>query len=190
MRIAVYKKQMYRKFMQRNNSSKSIECGFKEGSECSILSNQWYNFCLSKVDQATAEWMGTLPRELMFEIAGLNFLSTHATPNSINEFIPWINSGASGMPANDGTARVWFATLEAKDDGLTIEAQSVEYDHKQAQVDMQNAGLVNGYMECLATGFWPSDDILPYPEKALAGIPLKPQKKAFKRTPFKKTILA
>lgn len=302
MRIAVYKKQMYRKFMQRNNSSKSIEidgkafvfggaygnlqatqailekarelgfkssqiiftgdmiaycakpvetidlikssvnhiimgnceeaisagsndcgCGFKEGSECSVLSNQWYNFCLSKVDQDTAEWMGTLPRELMFEIAGFNFLSTHATPSSINEFIfpsnaitsadtrdvdgyivghsgiphisqtkskPWINSGASGMPANDGTARVWFATLEAKDDELTIETQSVEYDHKQAQVDMQNAGLVNGYMECLATGFWPSDDILPYPEKALAGTPLKPQKKAFKRTPFRKTILA
>lgn len=192
-------------------------CGFEEGSECSILSNQWYSFCLSKIDQKTAQWMGTLPRELMLEITGLNFLVTHATPNSINEFIfpsdaitsadtrevdgyivghsgipfiaevngkPWINSGASGMPANDGTPRVWFATLTTENDTLRIETHTIEYNHQEAKKDMLVAGLSNGYMECLETGFWPSDDILPCLEKALAGVPLKQQKKAFQRTPL------
>lgn len=192
-------------------------CGFEEGSECSILSNQWYSYCLSKIDQATADWMGTLPKELTLEIASLKFLVTHASPNSINEFIfpsdaiiradtrdvdgyivghsgipnisqvnskPWINSGASGMPANDGTPRVWYATLEVQNDGLIVETHCIEYDYEQAQMDMQDAELANGYMTCLETGIWPSDDILPDPEKSLAGIPLKQQKKAFQRTPF------
>ncbi len=203
--------------------SNDCGCGFEEGSECSILSNQWYNFCLSKINQSTADWMGTLPRELTLEIAGLDFLVTHATPNSINEFIfpsdsiisadkrdvdgylvghsgiphisqingkPWINSGASGMPANDGTSRVWYATLADENNMLSIETHAMEYNHQAAQKDMIDEGLGNGYMKCLETGFWPSDDVLPYPEKNLAGIALKQQKKAFKRTPFKETISA
>ena len=202
--------------------SNDCGCGFEKGSECSILSNQWYNFCLSKIDQETAKWMGTLPRELIIEIAGLKILVTHATPSAINEFIfpsdtiisvdtrdvdgyivghsgipfisqvngkPWINSGASGMPANDGTPRVWYATLKSENDMLTIETHAIEYNHQAAQKDMHDAGLDNGYMTCLETGIWPSDDILPDPEKALAGISLKQQKKASKRTPFRKSTL-
>lgn len=203
--------------------SNDCGCGFEEGSECSILSNQWYNFCLSKIDRSTADWMGTLPRELILNIADLNFLATHATTNSINEFVfpsdsiisadtrdvdgyivghsglpfiseindkPWLNSGASGMPANDGTQRVWYATLEKHSDGIMIQTNAIEYHYQAAQKDMQSAGLENGYMTCLETGFWPSDDVLPYAEKKLAGIALNEQKKAFKRTPFKETILA
>ena len=203
-----------------SKGSNNCGCGFEEGSECSILSNQWYTFCLSKIDQATADWMGTLPRELTLEVAGLSFLATHATPNSINEFIfpsdaiisadtrdvdgyivghsgipqialpngkPWINSGATGMPANDGTPRVWYATITSENDTLTIETHAIEYNHQAAQKDMYDAGLDNGYMTCLETGIWPSDDILPYPEKVLKGIALKKQKKAFKRTPLRQS---
>ncbi len=203
-----------------SKGSNNCGCGFEEGSECSILSNQWYSFCLSKIDQATADWMGTLPRELTLEVADLSFLATHATPNSINEFIfpsdaiisadtrgvdgyivghsgipqialpndkPWINSGATGMPANDGTPRVWYATITSENDALTIETHAIEYNHQATQKDMYDAGLDNGYMTCLKTGIWPSDDILPYPEKAQKGIALKKQKKAFKRTPLRQS---
>ena len=203
-----------------SKGSNDCGCGFEEGSECSILSNQWYDFCLSNIDQATAKWMGTLPIELTFKIAGLSFLATHATPNSINEFIfpsdaivdadmrdvdgyivghsgipqialpngkPWINSGASGMPANDGTPRVWYATITSENDTLTIETHAIEYDYQAAQKDMRDAGLDNGYMTCLETGIWPSDDILPDTEKTLAGVPLRKQKKAFLRTPFRQS---
>ena len=36
----------------------------------------------------------------------------------------WLNSGALGMPANDGTPRVWYALLEASGDRLQVSAES------------------------------------------------------------------
>ena len=198
-------------------------CGFEEGSECSILSNQWYEFCKERIDVTTANWMGNLPRELIVQIGSYKLLATHATPDSINQFIfpsdlislknidkidgyivghsgipfiaevnqkPWLNSGASGMPANDGTPRVWYATIENENHELSIQTHALDYDFKQAQSSMNAVSLNNGYMQCLETGIWPSDDVLPYPEKMLAGIALNSQKKAFKITPFREPILA
>ena len=198
-------------------------CGFEEGSECSILSNQWYEFCKERIDVTTANWMGNLPRELIVQIGSYKLLATHATPDSINQFIfpsdlislknidkidgyivghsgipfiaevnqkPWLNSGASGMPANDGTSRVWYATIENENHELSIQTHALDYDFKQAQSSMNAVSLNNGYMQCLETGIWPSDDVLPYPEKMLAGIALNSQKKAFKITPFREPILA
>lgn len=199
------------------HSSNDCGCGFEEGSECSILSNQWYQFCQSKIDNDIASWMGRLPREIHIQIAGQKFLATHASPDSINQFIfasdsldtadtrsvdgyivghsgipfisfangkPWINSGASGMPANDGTARVWFATIKPDADKLVMETNALEYQYQNAQKSMREASLVNGYMTCLETGIWPSHDILPTVEKAQTGIPIKPTKKALKRAPL------
>jgi len=204
-----------------SKGSNDCGCGFEEGTECSILSNQWYNFCLSKIDRETANWMGDLPHDLIIKIGSYKFLVTHATPSSINQFIfpsdsivtktleeidgyivghsgipfiaevnqkLWLNSGASGMPANDGTPRTWYATIEVENHEISIQTHALEYDFKQAQSSMNSIGLNNGYMECLQTGIWPSDDVLPDPEKMLAGIALKPQKKAFQGTPLKETI--
>lgn len=205
------------------NNSSNCGCGFEKGSECSILSNQWYNFCLSNINSQTANWMGSLPRQLIAQIGQHNLLVTHATPHSINKFIfpstlanedycknidgyivghsgipflgatnnkPWLNTGASGMPANDGTRRIWFATIEADENQIFIENHALEYNFQDAQFAMQSASLNNGYMECLASGIWPSHDVLPDTEKKQTGIALLPQKKAFRRTPFKETVLA
>lgn len=185
-------------------------CGFEKGSECSVLSNQWYEFCLSKIKPDIARWMGTLPRHLNAKIGNTNFLATHATPTSINEFVfpsnlantdsnenfngyivghsgipfigetnnkPWINSGASGMPANDGTSNIWYTTIQTSDNKLCIETHSLEYDFQAAQSAMNIAGLNNGYMDCLSTGIWPSHDVLPNIEKQQTGIALKTQKR-------------
>jgi len=201
--------------------SKDCGCGFEEGSECSILSNQWYNFCLSKIDRETATWMGSLPRQLYVKIGGQNLLATHATPNSINQFVfpstletiidnetfdgyivghsgipfigeinnkPWLNSGAAGMPANDGTNRVWYATIAINNNILNVETNSLEYDFKSAQKAMHNESLKNGYADCLEAGIWPSHDVLPNIEKQQTGNKLQAQKKAFKRTPLKETV--
>lgn len=85
----------------------------------------------------------------------------------------WLNSGAAGMPANDGTPRVWHALLEALDGGaVRVSIRGLSYDHVSAARAMRACGLDNGYADCLETGLWPSLDTLPGPERAATGIPV------------------
>ena len=82
----------------------------------------------------------------------------------------WHNPGAIGMPANDGTPDGWYALLRPlADGGLAISHHRFAYDHAEATRRMRAAGLPEGYARALETGMWPSDDILPAPEKAAAG---------------------
>lgn len=90
----------------------------------------------------------------------------------------WVNSGASGMPANDGTDRVWYAIIESEPNELHAQTFPLAYDYGPTKDAMLNAGLINGYDKCLETGLWPSLDILPQPEKSLTGVKLKTQKEA------------
>ena len=81
----------------------------------------------------------------------------------------WHNSGALGMPANDGTSRVWYAVWTETADGIRIEHRSLQYDVCAAQAAMEAAALPPEYRQTLQTGIWPSDDILPPEEKACQG---------------------
>lgn len=72
----------------------------------------------------------------------------------------WHNAGAVGMPANDGTPRVWFSTLTPSQDGILIDHHALDYDHARAATKMRERGLPEGYAAALETGLWPSVDIL------------------------------
>lgn len=84
----------------------------------------------------------------------------------------WLNSGALGMPANDGTPRVWYALLEAGGDGIRVSLKALDYDHATAEKRMREAGLTNGYAACLADGRWPSLDVLTPADRDATGTPL------------------
>ncbi len=85
----------------------------------------------------------------------------------------WINSGALGMPANDGTPRVWYALITVKETGtVDVTFHGLDYDYQGAAATMKAKGLVNGYADCLKSGLWPSLDVLPQAEQALTGQPL------------------
>jgi len=85
----------------------------------------------------------------------------------------WHNPGAVGLPANDGTPDVWYSILTPQGDGaLAIGHYRLAYDCFEAARRMRAVSLPEGYARALETGLWPSDDILPDAEKALAGIPL------------------
>jgi predicted phosphodiesterase len=86
----------------------------------------------------------------------------------------WHNSGALGLPANDGTPRVWISILDADDDGLSIMPVPLTYDHAAAAAKMRAAGRPEGYAAALETGLWPSLDVLPPAERARAGAALSP----------------
>src|SRR5262249_25968417 len=85
----------------------------------------------------------------------------------------WHNAGVIGMPANDGTARVWFSRLTPAKAGLTIEHRAIAYDHAAAAAAMRKAGLPAEYRVALASGIWPSCDVLPPRETRKQGVPLE-----------------
>jgi predicted phosphodiesterase len=86
----------------------------------------------------------------------------------------WINAGAIGMPADDGTPRAWFSLLTPTASGLCISILPLDYDHAAAAAAMRAARLPEGYAEALGSGLWPSCDVLPPAERARRGQALQP----------------
>jgi uncharacterized radical SAM superfamily Fe-S cluster-containing enzyme len=84
----------------------------------------------------------------------------------------WHNSGAVGMPANDGTSSVWYSILELRGDAISIEHRLLDYDYRLAAEKMRSAGLPEGYAAALETGIWPSCDVLPFKEIRERGVAL------------------
>jgi predicted phosphodiesterase len=69
----------------------------------------------------------------------------------------WFNTGALGMPPNDGEASTSFGVIGPG--GPRIERLS--YDHDGAAAAMRAVGLTQGYERALASGWWPSEEVLP-----------------------------
>ena len=86
----------------------------------------------------------------------------------------WHNSGALGMPANDGTARVWYSVLTPTREGIAIAHHALVYDHAATSAKMRERGYPGEYAAALASGLWPSCDILPPSERASTGSTLSP----------------
>lgn len=95
-----------------------------------------------------------------------------AFTNVFSDSLLWCNAGVIGMPANDGTARVWYTTLEINGSQLHIEHHNLSYDHRLASDEMRRHKLPLPYAETLLNGRWPCMAILPDIEKSLCGIPI------------------
>jgi predicted phosphodiesterase len=87
----------------------------------------------------------------------------------------WHNSGALGMPANDGTPRVWFSVLTPVDGAITIAHHALDYDHRSAAAKMHTRGYPVEYAKALDSGLWPPCDILPPTECDARGRRLAPE---------------
>ncbi len=186
-------------------------CGFADGSACAALSAQWFAASRRDLDNESKRWMGGLPRQGDFTLAGRRLAAIHGGVARINDFIfastpaaqkeseintagadgviaghcglpftdivggrLWHNSGALGMPANDGTARVWFSVLTPTSQGIEIAHHALAYDHASAAAKMLTRGYPAEYAACLSSGLWPSCDILPPAERAARGRALAP----------------
>jgi predicted phosphodiesterase len=84
----------------------------------------------------------------------------------------WHNSGAVGMPANDGTPRTWYSILRPIADEIVVEPRPLSYSAQEASARMRASGLTGGYDSALLTGLWPSMDVLPASEQRRRGAPL------------------
>lgn len=87
----------------------------------------------------------------------------------------WHNAGVIGMPANDGTRRVWYSVLTPNGNQIEITHHSLEYDFETAFNSMQRNNLPEEYAQTLLTGIWSSDDIMPEEDSQLRGKKLTAQ---------------
>ena len=80
----------------------------------------------------------------------------------------WLNVGAIGMPANDGTRDGWYLVLEVEGDRIRATWHRLAYNAEAEHELMLEAGL-GGYAGALLSGLWPSMDVLPEVERARRG---------------------
>ncbi|MEO1261321.1 MAG: metallophosphoesterase family protein [Bacteroidota bacterium] len=83
----------------------------------------------------------------------------------------WLNAGVIGMPANDGTPRVWYLLLDDRD-GFQYLHRPLMYDYKKASMLMMENNLPPEYAKTLVTGIWDNCEILPEAETKTQGIAL------------------
>jgi Calcineurin-like phosphoesterase superfamily domain len=82
-----------------------------------------------------------------------------------------VNVGAIGRPANDGATHVWYALIEARDEGrdegLGVELVPLPYDHQGLAAEMRRERLPEEFVETILTGWWTTClEILPARERA------------------------
>lgn len=68
-------------------SSDDCGCGFKEGSECDVLSRQWFTYAGQKLSEKAREWMRSLPRTITFSLEGRRFTVIHGGVSEIGKFV-------------------------------------------------------------------------------------------------------
>lgn len=131
---------------------------------------------VTKIDRFVFASTGTAIGEELAEAGGDGVIAGHCGLPFTREVAGrlWHNPGVIGMPADDGTPRVWFSVLTPTADGLQIAHEPLEYDHARAAAKMRDRGLPEGYAEGLGSGLWPSRDVMPPTERETAGRPLVP----------------
>jgi len=85
----------------------------------------------------------------------------------------WLNAGVIGMPANDGTPRVWYALLTDEDKDLNFQIIPLNYDYGQAAFLMENLPLPQAYRNTLSSGIWDNSEILPKKEVDDQGVEIR-----------------
>lgn len=88
----------------------------------------------------------------------------------------WINSGALGMPANDGTQRVWFCVISKEDGQFSTQFHTLEYDFRLTQEKMKIERLPIAYIDTLETGLWDSTEVLDDVQTKLTGVRIEFEK--------------
>ncbi len=88
--------------------------------------------------------------------------------NEFQEGKTWINPGVIGMPANDGSPKVWYAILDKDLEG-GFKHFSLKYNHKKTHILMVKNKLPIEYARTILTGIWDNSEILPPLESGLQG---------------------
>lgn len=117
-------------------------------------------------EQKNAEFMETQADMILSGHCGLPF---HHTQDGRL----WLNAGVIGMPANDGTPRVWYLVLDLKDNIMRFTHRHFLYDSDLAVQLMEQHKLPREYSKTLHSGLWDNCEILPEEETQAQGKPIE-----------------
>ena len=62
-------------------------CGFEEGSQCNLLSVQWFSYASAHLNDDICAWMRDLPPRIDFQLGERTLCAVHGAVSSVNEFI-------------------------------------------------------------------------------------------------------
>ena len=81
----------------------------------------------------------------------------------------WLNPGVIGMPANDGSPKVWYTIMDDSNNELKFKHHNLDYNYKLTNSLMKNGLLPEEYARTIVTGIWDNTEILPAVESGLQG---------------------
>jgi predicted phosphodiesterase len=144
-------------------------CGFEEGSDCDVLSQQWFAHATEALDDDARKWMAGLPRRLNFTMKGRRLAVIHGSAHEIGRFIfsstpgrekardidtlnvDGVIGGHCGLPfSNDLDGRIWHnpgvigmpandATPRTWFSILTPKASGIDFARQPLDYDYQGA---------------------------------------------------
>ncbi len=139
-----------------------------QGKKIIIVHGSWFqtsDFIFRSTDWERKEenFSATGAEIIIAGHCGLPFTHVHEKKH-------WLNAGVIGMPANDGTDRVWFLTLEETvDKKVVFQFHFYNYNSSKASQLMLENGLPVTYAHTLCSGIWDNCEILPEAETAQQG---------------------
>lgn len=119
-------------------------------------------------------WESTTPTHFLEKLCddfGADIIAATHTglhwQRSLSEARQFINVGALGRPANDGTSNVWYTVLSDSDGAIDAEFVPVTYDHAALCTEMREQGLPEEFIDTLMGGWWTTClEVLPAKERA------------------------
>ena len=102
-------------------------CGFEEGSTCSILSHGWYPHALNTVSQDAKNWMGMLPRAIIFKHCGKSYAVIHGGVSDISKFL-WSTSAEEEFRREISAFEGSFDCIFAAHSGIAFERRFDAWD--------------------------------------------------------------
>jgi hypothetical protein len=79
----------------------------------------------------------------------------------------YLNVGALGRPANDGSPKVWYAMLEATPGGIVHRFVPLPHEYGRLAAEMEAEKLPGEFIETIRTGWWTTClEVLPGKERA------------------------
>jgi len=69
------------------NEGDDCGCGFDEGSDCDVLSRQWYSHANATLTPWHRQWMRALPRHIRFSIGDFRFAVIHGGVKDISRWV-------------------------------------------------------------------------------------------------------
>jgi len=69
------------------NEGDDCGCGFEEGSDCDVLSRQWYAHANATLTPWHRQWMRSLPRQMRFRTGDFHFAVIHGGVRDISRWV-------------------------------------------------------------------------------------------------------